>query len=73
MFGIINKLKIVRRLNGIGDPGILVPYVEGLENEIKSLKLIKEDLEKQLGFLENLLDNKTAHIQCLEAVNRASQ
>lgn len=53
-----------KKLKFLGDPSQIVEYMNGLEEEIKRLK-------KEIDSLKVSMDNKTAEVQYLEAVNRS--
>ena len=53
-----------KKLKLLGDPSQIVEYMNGLEEEIKRIK-------KEIDSLKVSMDNKTAEVQYLEAVNRS--
>jgi len=61
--GMLNSFSSKKKLKFLGDPNKIVEYMNGLEEEIERLK-------KEVESLRTSMDNKTAEIQYLEAVNR---
>ena len=59
-----NSFSSKKKLKFLGDPSQIVEYMNGLEEEVERLK-------KQIDSLRTSMDNKTAEIQYLEAVNRS--
>jgi SMC interacting uncharacterized protein involved in chromosome segregation len=59
-----NSFSSKKKIKLLGDPNKIVEYTNGLEEEIGRLK-------KEIDSLRISLDNKTAEIQYLEAMNRS--
>jgi len=59
-----NSFSSKKKMKLLGDPNKIVEYTNGLEEEISRLK-------KEIDSLRISLDNKTAEIQYLEAINRS--
>lgn len=59
-----NSFSSKKKMKLLGDPNKIVEYTNGLEEEIGRLK-------KEIDSLRISLDNKTAEIQYLEAMNRS--
>jgi SMC interacting uncharacterized protein involved in chromosome segregation len=62
--GMFNSFSSKKKIKLLGDPNKIVEYTNGLEEEIGRLK-------KEIDSLRISLDNKTAEIQYLEAMNRS--
>ena len=62
--GMLNSFSSKKKLKFLGDPNKIVEYMNGLEEEVERLK-------KEIDYLKVSMDNKTAEIQSLEAVNRS--
>jgi SMC interacting uncharacterized protein involved in chromosome segregation len=61
--GMFDSFSSKKKLKFLGDPNKIVQYMNGLEEEVERLK-------KEIDSLKVSMDNKTAEIQYLEAVNR---
>jgi SMC interacting uncharacterized protein involved in chromosome segregation len=66
-----NRVSSDKGLKHIGDPGKIIEYMHGLEAELKDANEAIDSLSAQIDALKNVVNNKTAEIQHLEAVNRS--
>jgi hypothetical protein len=67
MFHFVHSFQVIKHM---GDPKLIIEYVNRLEDETKSLRKEVEEMKSNISLLNSTIDAKTSEIQCLQSVVR---